>query len=239
MASGQPVALVSGSGGGIGTAVVQTLQRDGFLVAGLDLDGAGGDAAVEVSADVTRYEECEAAVAQLLAKTSRIDALVNCAGTNLRAPLVDVDLDSARQLFDINVWGSVHLTRACYQALSRSPQASVVTITSINGELGIEGGSIYGMSKAALTAMVRTLAVEWAPVPIRVNAVAPAIVPSAMNAEVRGRPGYLARKLERIPLRRVIEPHEVAEAVAFLAGPRSSAITGDTIFVDGGAVIQG
>lgn len=239
MPDGRPVALVSGSGGGIGRAVVATLERDGFHVAGLDLAGAGGGASLEVSADITRYDECEAAVARVLAQTLRLDALVNCAGTNLRAPLVEVDLDRARRLFDINVWGTVHLTRACYEALSRSPQASVVTITSINGELGIAGGSAYGMSKAALTALVRTLAVEWAPVPIRVNAVAPAIVPTAMNAEVREIPGYLERKLDGIPLRRLIEPEEVAEAVAFLAGPRSSAVTGDTIFVDGGAVVQG
>ncbi|HEY1670699.1 MAG TPA: SDR family oxidoreductase [Trebonia sp.] len=126
-----------------------------------------------------------------------------------------------------------------HDALAASPCASVVVITSTSGHLGFRNSSAYAMSKIALTGLVRSLAVEWAGHPVRVSAVAPAIVPTAMNAEVRKQAGYLDKKLEGIPLGRVIEASEVAGAVAFLAGPRSSGITGATLNVDGGAIVMG
>jgi len=234
---GQPVALVSGSRGGIGRHIVDALAGQGMLVVGLDRDG--DEALGEIRGDVSVTADCDAAVAEVVRRHGRLDVVVAAAGINLRQAFESLDMDKARALFDVNVWGTAALLRAAYPPLSKSPQAAAVVLTSISGELGFRNSSVYAMSKMALTALVRCLAVEWSSYPIRVNAVAPAMVETAMNAEVRQIEGYLENKRAGIPLGRTIRATEVAAAVAFLAGPGGSGITGEVLHVDGGSVIAG
>jgi NAD(P)-dependent dehydrogenase (short-subunit alcohol dehydrogenase family) len=239
----RPVALVTGSRGGIGKVIVSCLRRDGFIVVGIGRSAAGNAGAAgadtELEGDIRDPEACATAVAAIGAQYGRLDALVNCAGVNQWQPFDELEAAAARDVFDTNVWGTVNITRAASTLLQESGQGSVVMVTSTAGELGIAGSAAYGMTKAALGSLVRTLAVEWAPRPVRVNAVSATIVPTAMNEATRASGDYLEKKLSTIPLGRMIEPIEVAEAVAFLAGTRSSGVTGDTIHVDGGVTIRG
>ena len=236
----RPVALVTGSRGGIGRSIVSCLGRDGFIVVGLGRTTPGiAEADLDLTADLRNYDDCLAAVAAVEEKYGRLDVLVNCAGVNQWQSFEELDPGDARQVFETNVWGTVNITKAAAGLLHRSDQGSVVMVTSTAGERGIAGSAAYGMTKAALNSLVRTLAVEWAARPVRVNAVSATIVPTAMNEGARATAGYLEQKLGTIPLGRMIEPAEVAEAVAYLAGPRSSGITGDTIHVDGGVTMRG
>lgn len=234
------VACVTGSGGGIGREVVKVLNEQGMTVVGIDTNfDCTGTSNVGMKADVSELSECLSALQEIEHRYSRLDIVVAAAGVNLRQSFDSFDVKVARRLFDINVWGTVNILRAACPLLFKSPSASVVIITSISGELGFKNASIYGMSKMALDGLVHGLAVEWAAYPVRVNAVAPAIVETEMNADMRKVEGYLENKLKGIPLGRTILAQEVAEAAAFLAGPRSSAITGEILHVDGGSMILG
>lgn len=234
-----PVALLTGSEGEIGAAITSTLQRDGFRVVGLDRERRNSGVDQFHQVDITDEVAATQVAASSVAEAGRLDAVVHCAGVMLREPFETLDLAKARAVFDVNIWGALAVMQGALPALRGERPGSVTFITSVNGQLGMVGGTAYGMSKAALHSLVRTWAVEWGPDDVRVNAVSPAIVPTEMNRAVRSDPDYLAAKLAGIPLGRMIEISEVAEAVAFLAGPRSSGITGAVLQVDGGALIKG
>jgi NAD(P)-dependent dehydrogenase (short-subunit alcohol dehydrogenase family) len=122
--------------------------------------------------------------------------------------------------------------------LAAHGDGAVVNLGSTAGQVAIPGSAAYSVSKAAILHLTRVLAVEWAPSGIRVNAVAPTIVPSAMTADVLGDPAYMAAKLATIPLGRIPGRGDVASAVTWLASPAAAVITGQTIFVDGGVTIS-
>lgn len=164
---------------------------------------------------------------------------MNSVGINMWEPFVEMDVEKAHGLFDVNVWRIVQMTRSAAHALFAASDAAVVTITSINGELGMRAGATYGMSKPALTALTKTLAVEWAEHGVRVNAVALAIVPTAMSAAMRVDEEFLAWSLSGIPLGRMVDASEVAAAIHFPAASGASSITGEVLHTDGGAVIAG
>lgn len=233
--------LVTGASGGIGTAIVEAFVASGQHVTGFDLttpvETQSFDAFVE--GDIRSPEDCAKAVEAAVDASGHLHVLVNSAGINMWEPFVEMDVEKAHGLFDVNVWGTVQMTRSAAPALFAASDAAVVTITSINGELGMRAGAAYGMSKSALTALTKTLAVEWAEHGVRVNAVAPAIVPTAMNAAMRVDEEFLAWKLSGIPLGRMVDASEVAAAIHFLAGSGASSITGEVLHTDGGAVIAG
>ncbi|MBO0772401.1 MAG: SDR family oxidoreductase, partial [Actinobacteria bacterium] len=132
----------------------------------------------------------------------------------------------------------IRMCRAAVRLLRAAPAPAVVNLGSTAGAVAVAGSAAYGVSKAAIMHLTKILALEWAPAGIRVNAVAPSIVPTAMTEDVRQSNEYMTAKLATIPLGRMVTREEVAQAVAYLCSPAAAMTTGQTLFVDGGVTVQ-
>jgi NAD(P)-dependent dehydrogenase (short-subunit alcohol dehydrogenase family) len=166
----------------------------------------------------------------------RLDLLVNNAGINARGKTEEMPEEAWHEVVEVNLNGTFRMCQAAHPALARDGGA-IVNLASTGGLVAIAGSAMYGVTKAAIIHLTKVLSLEWAGAGIRVNAVAPTIVPSPMTADVLGNEAYMAAKLATIPLGRVVEPQEVADAVRWLASPGSAMVTGQTIAVDGGVSV--
>jgi NAD(P)-dependent dehydrogenase (short-subunit alcohol dehydrogenase family) len=230
------VALVTGARGGIGIAITQRLLALGATVARADLRAPADDGLAEASdhlLDVRDDASCAAAVAATLAAHGRLDLLVNTAGVMVRRDARTTDLDTWNAVLDVNLTGAFRMARAAREALVASGRGAIVSISSTHAFLAARNSIAYSTSKAGLSHLTRLLALEWAP-DVRVNAVAPTVVPSAMTQDVLADPAYVERKFAAIPLGRAIPAAHVAAAVAFLAADAAASITGQVVVVDGG-----
>ena len=240
------VALVTGGSRGIGRAVVEELCALGARVIAAARDPRGlddlvrdvGDQASAVAADVTTAEG-RAAIVEAVRQRGVLHVLVHNAGTNVRGPLVGYDDATIQRLIDINLTAPLLLSRDLHPFLRAAQGASVVHVGSVGGHVALPTGVAYGAAKAGLAQAARTLALEWARDAIRVNTVSPWYTRTPLVEPVLGNPEALARLLARTPLGRIAEPREMASAIAFLAMPASSYVTGQALVVDGGMTIQG
>ncbi|MCT9819744.1 SDR family oxidoreductase [Microbacterium sp. W1N] len=241
------VALVTGASRGIGLAIAERLIAGGASVCltarraaplaeaiaqlpeGRAIGLAGG------ADDPAHRSEVFAAIERTY---GRIDVLVNNAGINpVFGPLADLDLEAARKILEVNVVGTLAWTQAALAAgLGDHDHAAVVDVSSVTGDVPSPGIAWYGVSKAAVSHLTRSLAVELAP-RVRVNAVAPAVVKTRFARAL-----YEEREDEvsaTYPMGRLGQPADVAEAVAFLASPAASWITGQVLTLDGGLLQAG
>jgi 3-oxoacyl-[acyl-carrier protein] reductase len=234
-------AIVTGAGRGIGASIARHLDAAGHRVAlvarteaELDEVAAGlANDPVVVVADLGTHEGPRAAVdAARDAFGGRIDVLVNNAGTLLRSPTPTITADEIDHLFAVNVRSALLMCAAALPAMGAG--GSIVNITSISGRRGAPMRAVYAATKAALDGMTRSLAMEYGPQGIRVNAVAPGVVRTVMWEENLAEPGVSDVVLGVIPSRRLSEADEVASVVSFLASDAASAITGEIISADGG-----
>lgn len=233
------LAVVTGGSGGIGAACCRRLSRAGFRVGiGYNRHADSAEAlaqelpdAFPVQADLAD----EAAIDRIYARCKSDDlplaVLVNNAGMTIDAPLFQAKLDHFDKVVGVNMRGAWYLTKRLSRLMMRQKSGRILFISSVVGHVGNPGQSVYGMTKAAIENLTRTLAVELAPWGILVNAVAPGFIDTAMTTalpeEIQG------QILRRIPLGRVGTVDEVAEVVAFLASS-GSYVTGTTIHVNGG-----
>lgn len=226
-----PIVVVTGAGSGIGAACCALFAARGATVVGWDLRPSD---ASSTAVDVGDWDAVSAAAAALAAGHGRVDVLINCAGVitpNLAAE--DVDPDDYRKNFDVNVMGIVHATKALHPLLVASKNAAVVNVASQAALVSLPHQTAYSASKGAVAALTRALAIDWAAQGIRVNAVCPGFTATPM-AMGQMTPELDAAVSRRVPLGRIFQPSEIAEAIAFLGSPQSSAITGVVLPVDGG-----
>jgi Tropinone reductase 1 len=232
--------LVTGGSRGIGRAIVDECVALGADVLAVARDAAGiaGERVTGVAADVTTSEGRERIVAAVRERGA-LHVLVHNAGTNVRGPLVSYDDATIARLLDLNLTSPLLLSRDLHPFLRAANGASVIHIGSVAGHVALPTGVAYGAAKAGLAQATRTLALEWARDAIRVNLVAPWYTRTPLVEPVLAKPEALAAILARTPMGRIAEPREVATAVAFLAMPAASYITGQSLAVDGGMTIQG
>jgi NAD(P)-dependent dehydrogenase (short-subunit alcohol dehydrogenase family) len=238
-----PVAVVTGAGHGIGRAVARRLLADGFLVAAVDIDVegaretiAGHEGARAIRADIAEPEDVRAAVATAVDVFGRVDVHhLNAGVISSLTPFPDVPLDELDRVLAVNVRGTfVGVQEALRQFRRQGTQGAIVITSSIHGIRAADDLVAYQLSKGALDAMVRAAAMYGAPLGIRVNGVAPGVVPTARDPGVRD---DMRARSAAVPARRAGTEEEIAAVVAFLVSSEASYVHGQVVPVDGGASI--
>lgn len=236
------VALVTGAGRGIGSAVAERLAQDGWDVVvnyretaeGAETVAttvkAFGQRALIVKADVSRPDEVQAMVEQAVRELGGLDAIVNNAGVYRRTTVPETDFPEWHEALDVNLTGAWYVLKAALPHLKEG--ARIVNLASILGATGTKHGAHYAAAKAGVIAMTSSLAKELAPRGILVNCIAPGAIATEMIAV--DTPEERAARERKIPLGRVGEAHEVAGVVSFLLGPDSTYVTGQVLHVNGG-----
>jgi len=243
------VALVTGGGSGIGAATVEVLRRAGaqVVILGPDADRvravAARTGALPVIGDASDAADCDTAVTLAEQRWGHLDALVSCAGIGTFGSVLDTDETEWHRVLRTNLDSGYVAARACLPLLTASA-GSVVLVSSLAGTRGVPGAAAYVTAKHALIGLVRSLAVDFGPAGVRANAVCPGLVRTPMadlvmdtlgGAAGLDRPTSYRRATSLTPLRRAAEPQDIAEVIAFLAGPRAAAITGAVLMADCGA----
>jgi NAD(P)-dependent dehydrogenase (short-subunit alcohol dehydrogenase family) len=239
-------AIVTGATSGIGEATARALYAEGYAVlltgrspeTGEALATNLGSRARFFPADVTERDAAKLVVEAALAFAGRLDVLVNNAGIDHTGDLLTTPLDDVRAVFETNTFGTISMLQAAGTAMKGRGGGSIINITSRLASIGVPSMSVYAASKGAVLALTKSAAVELAPHNIRVNAVAPGMTRTPLFDDwvaEQPDPSTAARNVASgIPLGRVAEPEDVANAVVFLASDRAAYLTGASIPVDGG-----
>lgn len=243
MADMGKVVLITGAARGIGLATAHRFLAEGWRVGLLDIEADAVEASVAtigqpertmaLVADVALPDQVETAFAALEQRFQRLDALVNNAGTAVFKPALETTHAEWRRVLDVNLSGPFYCAQAAVGRMRRNGGGTIVNITSISGLRASTLRAAYGTSKAALAHLTKQLAAELASHRIRVNAVAPGPVDTAMAKEVHSA-AIRADYHDAIPLNRYGLEQEIADAVFFLSSERASYITGQILAVDGG-----
>ena len=226
MGTTQPVALVTGSRGGIGSATVRRLERDGFRVHGW--------ARPEV--DVSDAASVAAAMAELLEREGRLDALVTTAGVLRTGPLHTMTDDLWREVMSINLDGVFHVNRAALAAMLETGGGAIVNLSSVHAVATVPGTAAYAATKAAVEALTTSIAIEYADAGIRANSIVVGSVDTKMSVEHGRQIAAEGYSVGRAPgaVGRMAAPEEIAAVAAHLLSPDASFVTGARIVADGG-----
>lgn len=240
------VALVTGASRGIGKAIALELAQRGFNIAVNDIElPPEGEQALEeikrmgrkvtfVKADVSKYEEVERMVKEVVEKLGRVDVLVNNAGINIDKLLVNMTPEQWQRVIDIDLTGTYNCTKAVLPYMIQQGGGRIVNISSMSALDGAIGQANYAAAKGGVVSFTKTIAREYAQYNILCNAIAPGCIRTRMTDAMP--PGMLRERVARIPLGRRGEPEEVAKLVAFLA-TEGNYITGQLININAGEYV--
>ncbi|MFZ4816783.1 MAG: SDR family NAD(P)-dependent oxidoreductase [Phototrophicaceae bacterium] len=240
------VTLVTGGANGIGKAVSQTFNTLGAQVAIFDRDEtAATQTATELSklghvplvivGDVSNAADCRQAVDRVVEQFGRLDVLVNCAGISKPIPSVEMPIEDWDSIIAVDLNGVFYFSQAAARQMIKQKSGNIVSISSISAALGFPMRAPYCAAKAAVEALTRVLASEWAIHNIRVNAVAPGYIMTELVSKNVERGVVDLKSVEqRTPLGRLGQPEEIASVIAMIVSEYGAYITGETIYVDGG-----
>lgn len=241
------IAVVTGAGRGIGKAIAEKLAEEGATVVVTDLDETvaketsatlAGDA-VGLVTDVTSRDSVDAMVAQVTDRFGRIDVLVNNAGWDKASPFVDSDPADWDKVIQINLYGVLNTCKAVLPLMQAQGSGTVVNLASDAGRVGSSGEAVYSAAKGGVIAFTKATARELARHQVNVNCVCPGPTDTALFASMGGDdPKLRTALIKAIPFRRLGQPRDLANAVAFLASDEASFITGQTVSVSGGLTMS-
>ncbi|MGM7666347.1 SDR family NAD(P)-dependent oxidoreductase [Microbacterium sp. A93] len=237
------ICIVTGAASGIGKGIAIRLAAEGavVVVADLNVEAAEstaadlGGGAIGVSVDVSNREAVDAMTSTVMDRFGRIDVLVNNAGWDKVGPFLESEVEIWDRVIGINLYGTLHCCQSVVRVMKDQGHGTVVNIGSDAARVGSSGEAVYSACKGGVVAFTKTLARETARYGITANAVCPGPADTPLFAAIAEENPKLRTALEKsIPLRRLAQPEDLANAVAFMASPASSYITGQTLSVSGG-----
>ena len=238
----KPLALITGAAQGIGYACAEALKEDGYSVIIADVNADGVTKAAEklgaaaaITCDMGELDQIEAMFATIAADHGPLHALVNNAGVAMPGDFLSYDVEDFDKVINVNLRGAFIVTQMAARAmLEHEIAGAIVNMTSVNAQVAISTIPAYCASKGGLMQLTKVAAIALAQKNIRVNAVGPGSIDTAMMAGVNANPEALKAAMSRTPLGRVGSAREIGDVVAFLCSSKASYITGETIYVDGG-----
>ena len=227
-------AVVTGGGSGIGLAIVNRLRADGLNVATLDLNPSDDELAHV--ADVTNRQQIDEALSAIRAKLGPVTVLVNAAGLDSFKKFHDVSFERWQRVIDVNLNGVFHTTQAVLPDMLEAGWGRIVNISSSSTHSGAQYMAPYVAAKSAVNGLTKTLALEYGPSGITVNAVPPGFIDTPMlrAASDKGFLGDIDKSIAATPVRRIGRPEDIAAACAFLISEEAGYITGQILGVNGG-----
>jgi len=244
------VAIVTGSSKGLGKAMAKALAGAGANVvivsrhlneaqaSANEISDDTGKKTLALELDVSKQPQVEEMVTTTVAEFGRVDILVNNAGINIRGPAEELTLEIWNQVLDINLIGPFLCSQAVFKCMHEQKYGRIINVASILGTVGMPGRTPYSSSKGGLIQFTKTLALEWAPYNITVNAICPGPFITEINRPLlNDREAYEAFA-SKVPMGRWGEPEELGGVAIFLASDASSFVTGSAIYVDGGWTAQ-
>ena len=240
------VAIITGGGNGMGRATALRFAREGALVAVADIESenaekvaaeihAAGGRAFAQALDVRARASIDALIARTVEEFGRVDILCSIAGVVLNDPFLEMSQEHWTRVLDVNLTGVFLCGQAAArQMVKQGTGGKIVNMASTNGLVGEADLAHYNASKFGVVGLTMTMAIELAPHNITVNAVCPGMIRTRMTEPYMSMPGFYDDYMQKIPMKRIGEPEEVAGCFVFLASDDASFITGTTLVVDGG-----